>query len=278
MTFVFVPWRCADEVWTRAFPDRTLGELPVAGRQFVEHQLDWADACGATDVVVLDYGYSTRLAHHLVGDGRHRWSFSLRYERLASPVSSPADVRAALDALGIGDEIGRLVVGPFFPYAGELAEIRSVREYAALNFRVLSEPRGCTLAGYSSEKGVCLGMNVILKTSREIVRPICLGDNVRVGFGCALDGRVIVGSNSIVDGGARLQDCIVLPFTYIGRKMEMRRKIVDGNRVIDIDSGNSVEIGESGLCSRIADLGFRKTIFHWIARCFGGCAEGRDTP
>ena len=219
MTYVFVPWRSREEVWTAVFPKRTLCVLPVAGRFFIEHQLDWAASCGATRVIVLDYGYSDILANMLTGGERHRWPFELIYDRFA-PLADELVVRRWCEASYGGESPDRIIAGPMFPYKGELREIVTVSDYADINFKVLSEPGDRTLAGYSSEVGVQLGMNVVIKTGREIVRPISLGDNVLVDFGCRLLGRVIVDHNSILDRESVLEDSIVLSYTYVGRKME----------------------------------------------------------
>ena len=266
MLFVFVPWRKRDEWWMDAFPDRGLGNLPVAGRPFLEHQLDWAAGCGATHVVVLDYGYNPQLSASLTGNGRHRWPFELSYEHCDSFLDEQGTVAWCKDH-GIAEIPNRSIIGPMFPYKDELIEINSIAEYADINFRVLSDPGYCTPAGYSSEPGVYLGMNVVIKTGWPIKRPLCLGDNVRIEFKCQLKGRVVVGDDSIIDAGATLENAIIFPGTYIGTKMELYRKIVVGCRVIDIDTGVWTDIEELGLCSYIEGsrtFNMIKRFFSWM--------------
>ena len=267
MVFVFAPWRNNRAEWTAAFPGWTLEALPVAGRPLIEHQLDWAAGCGATKVIVLDYGYDDVLNEILTGDGRQRWPFALSYRR-TEPLASEEEVRLWFAENESDIVPNRIVVGPQFPYKGELRLIESLADYADVNFKVLSDPGTCTPAGYSSEQGVYLGMNVVIKTGHTIERPVCLGDNVLVEFGSQLNGRVIIGENAIVDGGAVLEESIVFPETYIGTKMELRRKIVAGNRVVDIDTGEWVDIEELGMCGYIGGTGLRSFVKRRWRRLF----------
>lgn len=269
MVCVFAPWRNEEADWTALLPGWTLAALPIAGRPLIEHQLDWAAGQGATEVVVLDYGYDVRLNEILTGGDRRRWPFKLSYRR-TPPMAGEEEVRLWFAENESEIAIDRIIVGPDFPYGNGFRPIETLADYARINFDVIADPRDRTPSGYSSESGVYLGMNVAIKTGCPIVRPICLGDDVLIDFGCRLNGRVIVGDKSIIDREAALEESIVFPGTYIGVKMDLRRKIVCGNRVIDIDTGEWVDIEELGLCGYIEGSGIRRSFLRLIRGLFGG--------
>ncbi len=246
---ILVP-RAQEKSWqSECFPRYGISDLPVAGKAFIEYQLDALSQLGVTSVLVLDYDYEVTLAEHLAGGGRQRWPFALAYQG-AGLFRDEDDVRRRHAAfIGEDAEETLVVIGMRFPIEGEWVEIDSLKSYYDLNFKVLSNADRYTLPGYSSEKGIHLGMNVMIKTGHPIEPPLFLGDNVRIEFGVHLMGNVIVGRGSSVDSGAILRRAIVFPNTYVGRMIELDGKIVAGSRVLDPESGIFVDLDDVGLSS-----------------------------
>lgn len=69
------------------------------------------------------------------------------------------------------------------------------------------------LSGNAPDKSVVIGTNCFIE------RGVVLGQNVVIGNGC------------LIDEGARLQDCVVMPGTYVGKGTVLRDKVVGDKNV-----------------------------------------------
>ena len=174
MTFLIVPAPDGTS-WTEAyFPGMSPLHLGVVAKSWAEHLLDWCQTQGATAVKILDHFHDEALVRGHLGDGA-RWGFRLAYEG-AGRFASREDAVRRNRAFAAGDV--RVVWGPVFPHRGEWTRVDSLRAWFDLNFRVLADPADRTLPGYSSEPGVSIGENVMIKTRADVRRPVALGDNV----------------------------------------------------------------------------------------------------
>lgn len=248
MTFLVVP-APDGRSWTESyFPGVSPLHLGVVAKTWAEHLLDWCQTQGAAAVKVLDAFYDEALARGHLADGA-RWGFRLAYEG-SGPVASEEEAIARNRGFAAGDADVRVVWGPVFPYRGGFAMVDSLKAWFDLNFRVLEDPAGRTLPGYSSEPGVSIGENVAIMTRARVDRPVAIGDNARIADGASLDGGVIVGDGSYVEKGCSLRRSIVFSHTYLGRGLSFEDKVVAGSRVVDAKTGAFVDLDEPGLSSR----------------------------
>ena len=143
--------------------------------------------------------------------------------------------------------------------------IRNIKAWHALNFIVLRHPDNFTIPGYSSEKNVHIGRNVVLEHGTSVKAPVLLQDNTWFARNVILDGEVIVDSGSYVSEGAKLARTVVLRDTFIGEGLEFDGKIVSGRRVIDAATGTWVDLEEPGLARRIpTGFGWVRTIWRFL--------------
>lgn len=131
--------------------------------------------------------------------------------------------------------------------------VDGIAAWHALNFAVLRRPDYFTLPGYSAEKDVHLGRNVVLERGTRVTAPALLQDNVWCARNVQLDGNVVIGANSFIAEGATLARTIVCDNTFVGLGLELDGKIVAGNRIIDAQTGVWTDVEDSGVASRIAD-------------------------
>ena len=248
MTFLIVP-APDGRAWSEPyFPDVSPLHLGVVAKTWAEHLLDWCQTQGAAAVKVLDAFYDEALARKHLADGA-RWGFRLAYEG-AGPLASEADAIARNRGFAAGDADVRVVWGLVFPYRGALVKVDSLAAWFDLNFKVLEDPAGRTLPGYSAEPGVSIGENVAIMTRAHVDRPVALGDNVRIADGASLAGGVIVGDGSYVEKDCSLRHSIVFSHTYLGEGLSFVDKVVVGSRVVDAKTGAFVDLDESGLSAR----------------------------
>ena len=149
--------------------------------------------------------------------------------------------------------------------------IRNVKAWHALNFVVLQNPDKFTLPGYSSERDVRLGRNVVMEYGTTVKPPVLLQDNTWFARNVRLDGEVVVNSGSYVSEGARLHRTVVCRDTFIGEGLDFDGKIVIGRRVVDAETGTWVDLEEPGLARQIpVGLGWVRALWHFFrGRSFG---------
>ncbi|HEY5621866.1 MAG TPA: sugar transferase, partial [Pontiella sp.] len=95
-----------------------------------------------------------------------------------------------------------------------------------------------------------IGYNVRTPPSSHLQAPILVGDDCRFGIMSTVGPNAVVANHVIVDAYSELAECLILNDTYIGRNLEIRNKIVSGNRVIDPSDGTVMEIEDSWMIAR----------------------------
>ena len=149
--------------------------------------------------------------------------------------------------------------------------IDSLATYFELNMKMVAgEFSRYSIAGFSGTDGSSIGYNVRTPPSSLLRAPILVGDDCRFGAMSSVGPNAVIGNHVIVDAYSELSDCLILDDTYIGCNLEIRNKIVAGNRLIDPIDGTLVEIDDSWLVAqnrpdlRTEDL-FRYVILWLIA-------------
>jgi hypothetical protein len=129
--------------------------------------------------------------------------------------------------------------------------MRSINDYFELNMKMVKlEFSRYVTAGFSSKDGSSMGCNVRTPPSSHLQAPILVGDDCRFGAMTTIGPHAVIGNHVIVDAYSELADCLILCDTYIGRNLEIRNKIVSGNRVIDPTDGTTIQIDDSWLIAR----------------------------
>ncbi len=132
------------------------------------------------------------------------------------------------------------------PYA-----IADTNAYYELNMKmVMAEFSRYVTAGFSGADGSSVGYNTRTPPSSHLAAPLIIGDDCRFGAMTTVGPNAVVGNHVIVDAYTELTDCLILDDTYVGRNLEIRDKIVAGNRVIDPKDGTVIEIDDSWLVAR----------------------------
>ena len=112
-----------------------------------------------------------------------------------------------------------------------------------------------TLPGYTAERDVQLGRNVVLERGTQVEHPVLLNDDVWCARNVRIDRDVIIGRGAFVGEGAHLLRTIVCDETYIGTGLEIVDKIVVGSRIIDAEAGSWIDLDEKGVVHGINQRG-----------------------
>lgn len=282
---LFVPLVSGAEWIATVLPGTSPAELPVTGRRLIDYTLERMRRLGFNFAEVLDWSFSERLSADFEED---RYAgFHVYYHRGAGEVprglaalENPTFPLAGKVADGLtviwgpcitGYEPGEVRVEPLPPEAcaqtpmgiyrredGRWMRVRpkglaakDVRSWRRINLAVLENPEAFTLPGYTAERDVHLGRNVVLERGTQVEHPVLLNDNVWCARNVWIDRDVIIGKGAFVSEGTHLLRTIVCDETYIGNDLEIVDKIIVGSRVIDAEAGTWIDLGEKGMAHGI---------------------------
>lgn len=281
---------------TRILPGYNPAELPIAGRRIIDYGIEQAIQSYISDIEILDYNWLEKLATEY-SDPETK-GYAVKYTRGEGAAPKGLDDLAKLFEGGYPDG---LCVGWGLCLSGHTSEEMSIRPLDAklcketpaglyqwkngkwneilpravaitnarswhkVNIAVLHDPLIFTLPGYSAEKGVHLGRNVVLEHGTEVKPPVILQDNTWCARLVQLNGDVIIGSGSYIAEGARLKRTVIGNDTYVGLGLDLEDKIVVGHRIIDANSGEWMDVEEPGLARKIGDgFGFLGAIWKFL--------------
>ncbi|MDD4813860.1 MAG: hypothetical protein WC190_00095 [Candidatus Cloacimonadaceae bacterium] len=140
--------------------------------------------------------------------------------------------------------------------------IDSIVSYYRLSMAILKNyNKEYVLPGYSGEKDIFLGYNFVFPHSAEIHTPIMIGNNCRLQKNTLVGPNSIIGNNVIVDENSYVKDSIIYDYTYIGRDLDLDRKIVYKGNLINADNGEVIHIKDKVLVAKV-DSGITVSLFN----------------
>ena len=286
---LFVPSVPGTEWVSAVLPGRNPAELPVAGRRLIDYALERVRRFGFSFVEVLDWSFSDRLASDF--EENEDAGFRVYYHRGAgsvprglSALENPSFPLAGKVADGLtvvwgpcltsgepdevrteplsGEECDETPMGLYRREGGRWVRLlpkglaaKDVRSWRRINLAVLENPDAFTLPGYTAERDVHIGRNVVLERGTQVDRPVLLNDDVWCARNVRVDRDVIIGRGAFVGEGAHLLRTIVCDETYIGTGLELVDKIVVGSRIIDAEAGSWIDLDEKGVVHGINQHG-----------------------
>jgi NDP-sugar pyrophosphorylase family protein len=146
--------------------------------------------------------------------------------------------------------------------------IRDISHYYQLNMEMVRNEMSRYLSsGYSSTDGASIGYNVITPPSVSFTAPLAIGNDCRIGAISAIGPGAVISDHVLVDRQCEISDSIILSDTYVGRNLEIKGKIVAGNRIIDPEDGTCLEIEDPWLVAQTRPRNqmsdFLRAVFGW---------------
>jgi lipopolysaccharide/colanic/teichoic acid biosynthesis glycosyltransferase/acetyltransferase-like isoleucine patch superfamily enzyme len=123
-----------------------------------------------------------------------------------------------------------------------------IAAYYRLNMEIVRGEMSRYLSGgYSTVDGASIGYNVITPLSVTLTPPLAIGNDCRIGAISSIGPDAVISDHVLIDRQCELSDCIILSDTYVGRNLEIKGKIVVGNRIIDPEDGAWLDIEDPWL-------------------------------
>ena len=130
--------------------------------------------------------------------------------------------------------------------------VADIMDYYRQNMRLVgTDIEKYNLPGFSEGRNSFVGRDVRIPRSARVKPPVILGNGIQFGRRVFAGPNIIVGDNCIIDDGTIVRDSIVLGNTYIGRNLEISGKICCGHRIIDPESGFSIDNANESVVSNV---------------------------
>lgn len=130
-----------------------------------------------------------------------------------------------------------------FFYRGYVNRLRKPTDFCKLIEDALHGR--CELRAACTEvaPGVWYGTGAEVDDSCQVIGPAFIGAGTRIAACCTISGGSVIERNCEIDYGTTVEQAWVLPNTYVGVGLDVRRCIVGNNRMFHLD--RKVEIGIS---------------------------------
>ena len=235
--------------------------LPILGKPLIEFYIDYCSLCGVTQILLIQEDFYQDI-NYFVKDGS-KWGIEIKkglgtvsdtFEKIVetNKLSSQTEVlffedfffplynKSTKRTLS-PQEISQLKKihlisiqnNPQLPYCEEII-IDSILRYYNLNMELLTQyTNQLMMKGYGAEAGVFMGMNDVIARRTELLPPFIIGDNVQINSDVQIGKNTIIGDTCIIDHGSVLTDTIIFNKTYVGFDLNLSKKIVYENNIID---------------------------------------------
>jgi len=150
----------------------------------------------------------------------------------------------------------------------DLTFICDVTQYYQLNMEIVrGEMSRYLSSGYSSRDKASIGYNVITPPSVTFTPPLAIGNDCRIGAISVIGPGTVISDHVLIDRQCEISDSIILSDTYVGRNLEIKGKIVSGNRIVDPEDGTCLEIEDPWLVAQTRPRDymrdFLRAVFGW---------------
>lgn len=102
-------------------------------------------------------------------------------------------------------------------------------------------------AGEQRRPGIWVGPGVEVRRGARIVGPAYLGARCTIGERVVITRFSNIERDSYIDYGTVIENSSVLPNTYVGIWLDVRRSIVHGNQLLNLERGVLVEVSDPRL-------------------------------
>jgi len=93
------------------------------------------------------------------------------------------------------------------------------------------------------------GRGCVIHPNAKIMHPVCIGEHVKIGSGAIIGPNSVIGHGCFIDKDANLQNCVILPNSYIGEGLELNDVVVRHNLLANVRIGTLIKISDPNLIS-----------------------------
>ncbi len=134
-------------------------------------------------------------------------------------------------------------------YVNRLKDARDLRQLVVDSFfgRCAIRPSGREI-----RPGVWVDKGARIHRTARIVAPVYIGQGARVRASALVTRCSNVERKCLVDYGTAVEDSSILPFTYVGRALDLTHAVVDGIRLVNVKRNIALNVEDSKMVGRRA--------------------------
>lgn len=83
----------------------------------------------------------------------------------------------------------------------------------------------------------------------KIIQPVHIGSNVKICEGVTVGPNVVICHDSLISKNATLENCMILPDTYVGVDLKIEDAVVAGNILFNVRLNTRIKLADPGLLS-----------------------------
>ncbi len=127
----------------------------------------------------------------------------------------------------------------------DINRLASINDFHRANVELLASgrsnrrPRGRDLGDGLIRDFDSQAKGAVLRHGRASV-----GRRSRIHHSVRLDGNVVIGDRVVVDRNVTLENTVVLPDTYIGEWVSLKNALVQGNTIVRVDTGMTMQVND----------------------------------
>jgi hypothetical protein len=255
-----------------------LAITPLLGNTLLGYWLESLAARGVKHVTVLasDRPDQVRAA---VGDGR-RWGLHVELVPQSRELSvtearkryRPADETDWLptdDVVPLDYLPGQPNAPLFENYASWFQAVRTWMPHAVTPARI---------GVREVQPGIWIGLHSQIDPTARLVAPCWLGDNVFVGAGATIGPNAIIDERVVVENGARVEQSVVWPETFVGRLVAVRNSVASGGTLLNWMTGSCLHVPDAFLLGPLGGRRFNRTRTTLVGRAVALAAMTATAP
>jgi NDP-sugar pyrophosphorylase family protein len=105
--------------------------------------------------------------------------------------------------------------------------------------------------GVQVSPGIWIAGNNLIHPTARFAPPVYIARNCRIGRDVEIGPEVVIASNVIIDDDASISKSTILDHTYVGKLVNIENRLVYQDRIIDMETGDSLRITDNFLLGPI---------------------------
>ncbi len=111
---------------------------------------------------------------------------------------------------------------------------------------------GLQIDGRLRAPGVWIGRGARVHGEARLSAPVWIGEEARIERGVVLGPGAVVGARAIIESDAQLEDALVLPGTYIGKDIELKKVVAEPGKLTHAGLGITVPVADGFLVGPVS--------------------------
>lgn len=251
---------------------------PFCGQSVLEFWLESLAARGAKQVTVLASDRPDQI-RSVVGDGK-RWGLHIDL----IPQARELSVAEARKRFRPADETDWLpdddvVLLEYLPGHSDRPLFESYAEWFSAAMAWL--PHAATPARIGAREiqpGVWIGLHSQIDPTAHLHAPCWIGENVFVGPGANIGPNAIVDDRVVVEAGARIEQSVIWPETFVGRLVAVRNSVASGSLLLNWMTGSCLQVPDAFLLGPLGGRRFVRSQTTLPGRVIAAAAMAATAP